>query len=97
MILASVPGGHPCSEGYTMYVCVCLAVTERQIVAAVEAGARNLRDLRQELGITTECSRCARCAHECLRGALRQQDERSAPAMHTGLLLRSNSIQEARP
>ena len=80
-----------------MYVCVCLAVTERQIVAAVEAGARNLRHLRQELGITTECSRCARCAHDCLRSALQQQEGEPEATMYTGLLLHSQPIPEARP
>lgn len=53
-----------------MYVCVCNAVTERQIHHAAAQGARTLRDLRQSLGVTAECGRCARCAHECLRSAL---------------------------
>lgn len=41
-----------------MYVCVCRAVTERQIEAAVKDGARHLRDLRTELGIIEDCGRC---------------------------------------
>ena len=53
-----------------MYVCVCNAVTERQIHHAAKQGARNLRDLRQSLGVTAECGRCARCAHDCLRSAV---------------------------
>ncbi|MFB1029171.1 MAG: (2Fe-2S)-binding protein, partial [Thauera sp.] len=44
-----------------MYVCVCNAVTERQIHHAAAQGARTLRDLRQSLGVTAECGRCARC------------------------------------
>ena len=35
-----------------MYVCVCNAVTERQIHHAAAQGARTLRDLRQSLGVT---------------------------------------------
>ena len=50
-----------------MYVCVCKAVTDRQIREAAENGARTLKDLRRELGVTSECGRCASCAQECLR------------------------------
>lgn len=61
-----------------MYVCVCQGVTEKQIHAAVRNGARRLRDLRQQLGVTTDCGRCAECAHQCLKGSLsatRDQDD----------------------
>ena len=49
-----------------MYVCVCRAVTEKQIETAVETGARHLRDLRADLGIIEDCGRCARCAKQCM-------------------------------
>ncbi len=52
-----------------MYVCVCKAVTDRQIFQAAQDGARNLRDLRRELGVTEDCGRCASCARECLKEA----------------------------
>mgnify|MGYP000299154268 FL=1 len=54
-----------------MYVCVCKAVTDRQIRQAAEGGARTLSDLRRELGVTADCGRCASCAHECLKEARR--------------------------
>ena len=57
-----------------MYVCICNAVTERHIVAAVREGSTTLRHLRRDLGVTAECARCARYAQDCLR---------SAPAQHT--------------
>jgi bacterioferritin-associated ferredoxin len=50
-----------------MYVCVCQAVTDRQIREAAEGGARTLKDLRRDLGVTRDCGRCASCAHECLQ------------------------------
>lgn len=50
-----------------MYICVCKAVTDRQIKQAAKEGAASLRDLRNRLGVTTECGRCAKCALECLR------------------------------
>jgi bacterioferritin-associated ferredoxin len=49
-----------------MYVCICRAVTERQIETAIDQGARTVRDLRNALGIVDECGRCAVCALECL-------------------------------
>lgn len=52
-----------------MYVCICHAVTDRQIRAAADNGARSLKDLRRELGVTRDCGRCASCAHDCLKAA----------------------------
>jgi len=52
-----------------MYVCVCKAVTDRQIHEAARDGARTLGDLRRQLGVTMDCGRCASCAHECLKEA----------------------------
>lgn len=52
-----------------MYVCVCRAVTDRQIREAAENGAHSLKDLRRELGVTQDCGRCASCARECLHEA----------------------------
>ena len=62
-----------------MYICVCRAVTERDIESAVACGARRLRDLRVELGVTEECGRCAKCAHQCLQEAL---DQHAPPTFH---------------
>jgi bacterioferritin-associated ferredoxin len=56
-----------------MYVCICNAVTERHICDAVERGATRMRDLREHLGVTAECGRCASCAHQCLKAALDAQ------------------------
>ncbi|MFZ1246711.1 MAG: (2Fe-2S)-binding protein, partial [Azonexus sp.] len=49
-----------------MYVCVCQAVTERQIREAAQGGARTLKDLRRDLGVSSDCGRCASCARACL-------------------------------
>ncbi|MCX9158206.1 (2Fe-2S)-binding protein [Niveibacterium sp. 24ML] len=50
-----------------MYVCVCHAVTERQVRQAASNGARRLRDLSDTLGVATQCGRCASHALTCLR------------------------------
>jgi len=49
-----------------MYICLCNAITERQIVEAAKEGARSSEDLAQELGVGLCCGRCAECAHALL-------------------------------
>lgn len=53
-----------------MYVCICKAVTEREIQEAVARGAHSLKDLRRELGVASECGKCAGDAKRCLKEAL---------------------------
>ncbi len=50
-----------------MYVCICHAVTERDIEGAVAGGCCSLRQLREQLGVGSTCGRCARCAREAVR------------------------------
>jgi bacterioferritin-associated ferredoxin len=53
-----------------MYVCVCNAVTERDIGCAVAEGCCSLRDLREQLGVGACCGRCTDHAREVLRDSL---------------------------
>ena len=52
-----------------MFVCVCRAVTDRQIRDAAQAGVCTLKDLRRELGVTRDCGQCAASALQCLKDA----------------------------
>jgi len=54
-----------------MYICVCNAVTEREIRHCAQLGC-NLGDLREQLGVATTCGKCEQAAKQILR------DERSA-------------------
>jgi bacterioferritin-associated ferredoxin len=45
-----------------MYVCLCNAITDREIRGAVALGARTLADLESSLGVGTCCGRCVDCA-----------------------------------
>ncbi len=49
-----------------MYVCVCKAVTDRDIRTAMKAGCHTLAQLKRELGVASECGRCAGCANQLL-------------------------------
>jgi bacterioferritin-associated ferredoxin len=50
-----------------MYVCICNAVTEREIRQCAELGASSLADLRKGLGVATSCGKCKAAAVEILR------------------------------
>lgn len=63
-----------------MYVCVCAAVTERQIRQATVGGARTLQDLRTTTGIAVECGRCVTCAKRCMREAIEHEHAASLEA-----------------
>ena len=55
-----------------MIVCVCRGVSDRQIRQAVAEGAHSLECLQVDLGVATQCGRCADCASRVLceaRGA----------------------------
>lgn len=64
-----------------MYVCVCRAVTDSQIREAMGEGACSMRELRQRLGVASECGRCSQCALGILRG--QQQIIQLHPAQQT--------------
>lgn len=52
-----------------MYVCVCNAVTERQVYKAIDEGATTVKALSRQLGVGTQCGACISCAKECLSKA----------------------------
>ena len=55
------------SEGdLDLYICLCHGITDSQIRACVQTGARTLSDLSAELGIATQCGCCADSARELI-------------------------------
>jgi len=60
-----------------MYVCICNAVTDKQIREAAKSGAEDLWDLRRELGVAAGCGSCKEMASEILAASrqTRRQDE----------------------
>lgn len=64
-----------------MYVCICHAVTDRQIRACIEDGATSLRELRAELKVGTQCGKCA-----CDVRALLKQQDKSGDSSFAGAL-----------
>lgn len=59
-----------------MYICICNAVTERDINHCVKnAGACSLEDLQRELGVAAGCGCCRDAAKDVL--AAHRSDSRS--------------------
>jgi bacterioferritin-associated ferredoxin len=49
-----------------MYVCVCNAITDKQIRRAARNGVSTLYELRGTLGVAAGCGSCARTAEDIL-------------------------------
>ena len=75
-----------------MYVCLCHGVTDREIREAADNGVSSMRQLGKELGVGTQCGRCACTARE-IPGESRTPDYLAmanmlAPACLTGTIVR---------
>ncbi|RKT45680.1 (2Fe-2S)-binding protein [Thiocapsa rosea] len=63
-----------------MYVCICRAITDRQIIAAAERGTERLADLRKELGVPGDCGRCGLCVKALLQEVIDDRRSRAVAA-----------------
>ncbi len=50
-----------------MFICVCNAVTDREIRQCAELGVSSVSDLKDTLGVAARCGKCACAADEILR------------------------------
>ncbi|AJD47803.1 bacterioferritin-associated ferredoxin [Isoalcanivorax pacificus W11-5] len=76
IITPTIPNIGTQREKHQMYVCLCKGITDGQIREAVDQGCDSLRDLRRELGVASQCGKCARQARGVIREA---RTESSAP------------------
>ena len=53
-----------------MYVCICKGITDTQIRAAVQDGASSLQDVRNSLGVASQCGKCGILTQDILRESL---------------------------
>ena len=64
-----------------MYLCICRAIREREVDAAVRAGARKPADVFRACGKSPQCGTCAcdmreRIAHTIREEAVREETSR---------------------
>lgn len=52
-----------------MYICICNAITDRQVEESARAGVRSVEELTTTLGVGAGCGRCRECAKDLLRDA----------------------------
>jgi bacterioferritin-associated ferredoxin len=62
-----------------MYVCICNGITDKQISAAVASGASSLQELRDQLGVASQCGNCSDFAMSLL------EESRPAPMFDESL------------
>ena len=65
-----------------MYICVCNAITDKQIREAADAGARDLWDLQARLGVASNCGSCKETASEILRESRQAAREFVEPVVY---------------
>lgn len=53
-----------------MYVCLCKGITDTQIRAAVQDGASSMREVRNTLGVASQCGKCGVLARDIVRESL---------------------------
>jgi bacterioferritin-associated ferredoxin len=53
-----------------MYVCLCKGITDTQIRAAVQDGASSMLELRNRLGVASQCGKCGILARDIVRDSL---------------------------
>ena len=58
-----------------MYVCVCNAVTEREVEHAIDGGAITVQQLRDILRVTASCGTCQDHIEACLEKKISAQIE----------------------
>ena len=52
-----------------MYICICNAITERQVKESASAGIQSVDELAATLGVGSGCGRCRECATQILHEA----------------------------
>lgn len=50
-----------------MFVCVCNAVTESQIIEELDNGASNFRDISRRLEVGRNCGQCCKTAKQVIK------------------------------
>lgn len=61
-----------------MYVCICEAVTEKEILRQVrEEGVKTVRSLGRATGACRQCGKCAADAKNLIRNCIHQHKEQN--------------------
>jgi len=62
-----------------MYICICNQVTESQVREEIERGSETVRQLRENLGVTSQCGKCGKCVKKCIKEYKTAEQELLSP------------------
>ena len=65
-----------------MYVCVCNAITDRQIREAVADGVSTVSQLQSRLGVASGCGSCMDTAADILQESRRRASRITEPVLY---------------
>ena len=68
-----------------MYICICKAVTEKDIASAVDNGVRTMRELRLATQCSSQCGRCVELAKITLTEAVENSDLNNSQSINITL------------
>jgi len=54
------------TQGRKMYICICNAITDKQILKTQQAGCYSIDEVIQQLGVGDCCGRCVEKAEDLL-------------------------------
>jgi len=62
-----------------MYVCVCNAISDRQVKQAISQGKQSVRDLRVHFGFESCCGKCTTCMRNAIKECQLTTSARACP------------------
>ena len=67
-----------------MYVCLCTGVTDGQIREAIYEGCCSYREVRETLGVASQCGKCACLAKQVVRETLGEVQQSQVAMAYPG-------------
>jgi len=67
-----------------MYVCLCESVTDGQIREAIYEGCCSYREVRETLGVASQCGKCACLAKQVVRETLGEVQQSQVAMAYPG-------------
>ena len=56
-----------------MYICLCNAITEKEVQQAIKEGAQSVKQLREKLMVARCCGSCLDSVKQCLQQSTQSQ------------------------
>ncbi len=70
-----------------MYVCICNAVTDHEVIEEINNGSSSMKALRRELNVGSNCGRCTSGVKDLLKQSQRSDENNQfCPVSHGGCI-----------